>query len=226
MGKHRKLNPGDVVCSLKLLKNLGCRKYGGENTTFWKCQCLKCENIIDIPLKTLGKSQKDCGCGRRKPRKPIPIGQKYGRLTVLSVTSKKEKRQIFYLCHCDCGNNVEVRRDRLISGDTQSCGCIHNEKFADNSKIAHAINFQNNTSIPKMERYGKLQRNNTSGVSGVRWHKHTKKWCAQIQYKKKKIYLGYYDDIEEAKEIVSEARKAIEDDFWSWYKGKFPENEG
>jgi hypothetical protein len=54
-------------------------------------------------------------------------GQKYGRLTVLSVRladpeSKDRSRVCF--CRCECGKTVDVKAASLKSGNTKSCGCI------------------------------------------------------------------------------------------------------
>ena len=50
-----------------------------------------------------------------------------------------------------------------------------------------------------------VQSNNTSGYKGVYWYKPTKKWRAQIKVNKKKIYLGYFDDIEDAVNAYNKA---------------------
>ena len=47
---------------------------------------------------------------------------------------------------------------------------------------------------------------NTSGVTGVCWHKNKGKWMAQISVKSRFIYLGYFDSFKDAKF----ARKAAE----------------
>jgi hypothetical protein len=39
---------------------------------------------------------------------------------------------------------------------------------------------------------------NTSGVKGVRWHKHARKWAAQIKANGRYRSLGYFDAIEDA----------------------------
>jgi len=43
-----------------------------------------------------------------------------------------------------------------------------------------------------------LQKNNTSGVIGVRWHKQASKWHSQICVKGKSIHLGFFDSKEKA----------------------------
>lgn len=54
-----------------------------------------------------------------------------------------------------------------------------------------------NTSTPK---------NNTSGVKNVNWNKAAGKWMAKIGVPGKRLYLGLFDDLEEAKKVVFEAR--------------------
>jgi len=44
-----------------------------------------------------------------------------------------------------------------------------------------------------------LQRNNVSGARGVGWHKAIQKWRARISVNNKMMYLGYYDNFEQAK---------------------------
>lgn len=51
-----------------------------------------------------------------------------------------------------------------------------------------------------------LQRNNTSGYRGVSWHKATNKFRAYIMHNYKQIYLGLYDDPEEAAKVAASAR--------------------
>ncbi len=51
-----------------------------------------------------------------------------------------------------------------------------------------------------------IQRNNTSGVRGVYWHKYHKKWVARVQVNRKRIVIGYFDSIEIAEYEVKKAR--------------------
>lgn len=53
--------------------------------------------------------------------------------------------------------------------------------------------------------------NNTSGHTGVYWHKSYSKWQACIKHNQKLIHLGYFTDIEDA----IAARKAAEKLYWA-----------
>lgn len=59
------------------------------------------------------------------------IGRKFGRLTVVEraedLIAKNGKRRSQWLCKCDCGNTAIARRDALVSGRKQSCGCLKKE---------------------------------------------------------------------------------------------------
>jgi hypothetical protein len=51
----------------------------------------------------------------------------------------------------------------------------------------------------------RLSKNNTSGITGVVFHKGTKKWLAQIMLNRQRIYLGLYDTIEMAAAVRKKA---------------------
>lgn len=57
------------------------------------------------------------------------LGQKFGRLTVIRETEKRDKcKRIIWECKCDCGNFTEVCSSSLLNGSTLSCGCLLKEK--------------------------------------------------------------------------------------------------
>ena len=55
----------------------------------------------------------------------------------------------------------------------------------------------------------RLSKNNTSGVNGVWYHKQCKKWVAELMYNRKKISLGLFEDINDAKLATESARMAL-----------------
>lgn len=54
-------------------------------------------------------------------------GQKFGKLVVLGYSHNDKRRKSYWLCRCDCGNEVVVSGSNLKSGNTSSCGCVENE---------------------------------------------------------------------------------------------------
>lgn len=101
--------------------------------TKWFCQC-SCGNFIIVSgsdLKT--KNTLSCGCLNKdnlyhrhdKEREEI-IGKRFGRLTVISFYEVKNECS-YFLCRCDCGNEIITSMNHLRTGHTQSCGCLQKE---------------------------------------------------------------------------------------------------
>lgn len=60
------------------------------------------------------------------------VGQKFGRLTVLSLYSTKGGAR--FLCKCDCGGTTIPRGYNLRKGNTKSCGCWNRERVSEVQK--------------------------------------------------------------------------------------------
>jgi hypothetical protein len=59
-------------------------------------------------------------------------GQRFGRLTVIERSPQNTPfGNARWLCKCDCGKRVTVSSGSLRSGNSQSCGCLHNEQVAE-----------------------------------------------------------------------------------------------
>lgn len=52
----------------------------------------------------------------------------------------------------------------------------------------------------------KVFSNNTSGCKGVSWHKRSNQWFAYVDVRRKRKNLGYFDDLELAELVTTEAR--------------------
>ena len=75
-----------------------------------------CKTSLPVPSVQLGRPLNDL------------TGKVFTRLTVLKRTLNKSPRHPLYLCQCICGNQKEVLGSGLISGGTQSCGCLNIEQ--------------------------------------------------------------------------------------------------
>lgn len=58
---------------------------------------------------------------------PSLLGQRFGRLIVLSRSPDKPRYYRRWLCLCDCGTKKVIMQPSLRSGDARSCGCLHAE---------------------------------------------------------------------------------------------------
>lgn len=98
---------------------------------YWRCKC-SCGSIKSYRTLHLEKGKvKSCGCLSRKMtserRFDDITGQRFGKLIAIKVDHVKKdnngNNNIFWLCHCDCGNDKVVQGDVLRRGETVSCGC-------------------------------------------------------------------------------------------------------
>lgn len=132
---------------LKVIERVENNKFG---QVCYKCMC-DCGNITIVPGNRLTQNrQKSCGCLRKElaeNRYNNLLGQKFGKLTVIEKTDKRQQGSIMWKCQCDCGNIKEINGSSLINGYTKSCGCSfysHGEeninKILTDNKIPYLYN--------------------------------------------------------------------------------------
>lgn len=56
-------------------------------------------------------------------------GQRFGRLTVLE--RDLNRKGVYWICRCDCGNIKSILGQHLKSKHTQSCGCLQKERTSE-----------------------------------------------------------------------------------------------
>ena len=75
-------------------------------------------------------------------KKTFP-GARFGRLEIVAEgepiprPDKPGWKRRTFRCRCDCGNQIVVTRDSLVSGNTKSCGCLNTEKGREPRRITH-----------------------------------------------------------------------------------------
>ena len=96
-----------------------------RGSVMWKCRC-DCgkEFLADARELKTGMVQ-SCGCELSAYQNIKNLtGMRFGRLTVLGKSGNRAKdRNPLWLCRCDCGNEVEVTKRKLVTGGVSSCGC-------------------------------------------------------------------------------------------------------
>ena len=193
--------------------------------TCWLCRC-DCGNekaVTAHDLK-LGKA-KSCGCGlcsRGRNRTDL-TGRRFGRLTALEPTVRRNRKGcVCWRCVCDCGNGVTVSEDMLVQGNCMSCGCLKREN---QQELANKLHRVDGTCIEILEKR-KHRRDNSSGFRGV-FRLKNGRYRVDIGFKGKRYYLGSYGDFEEAVSARMEAEHMIHERFLeSYYRWKSMEEKG
>ena len=93
------------------------------HSSMFKCIC-DCGTIIVLSGSDLRSGERTlCRTCWRKSNKGSDelIGQRFGKLIVLSRSRNPKKRNYIYHCQCDCGSKHDERSDRLKSGAATSC---------------------------------------------------------------------------------------------------------
>ena len=85
-------------------------------------KCLKCGRTHKILAKHL-KNNRNVKCRCKTILNNIK-GQQINYWTVLEYVGNKE-----WLCRCKCGTEKVIKTQRLISGDSKSCGCMRKTEF-------------------------------------------------------------------------------------------------
>lgn len=131
-------------------------------------------------------------------------GKTFGYLTALEPTEKRYRKDIIWLCRCQCGKNAEVPATRLASGNTLSCGCLKAARL-------HAGNkYIDGTELRSVLDDRVLKPENPSGYVGVTPSRG--RWLAQIKYKGRSYHLGRYDKPEDAAKAYGRAKELVQED--------------
>lgn len=63
------------------------------------------------------------------------IGKKFGILIPTSVSGYDDYSHVIFNCFCECGNEIEVLGNSLITGNTKSCGCESRKRGKDHANF-------------------------------------------------------------------------------------------
>lgn len=211
--------------SLIALRQLESR--GGRTRWLCQCDCGKLHAAAAHELKT-GKVT-SCGCRRKIGLRGIAdiTGRRFGRLVALSPTERRDKKgSVYWLCRCDCGNELEITENSLVYGNYRSCGCLKQDLQREITNRLHRVD---GTCVEWLEKR-KHRSDNRSGFRGV-FLLHTGKYRVSIGFKKQRFYLGVFATFEEAVAARLEAEEKIHNAFvrayylWRERSDPLPEEE-
>lgn len=194
----------------------------GSHRVMWHCKCDCGNETIKSATNLRSGISKSCGClqkellsKRRSQYNRYDLSGEYG----IGYTSKNE---IFFFDLEDydkikdyCwfinnrgyvyakikGTGKHILQHRIILQDTEQVDHI-NHQTNDNRKCnLRRVNNQKN--MMNKTKY----KNNISGVTGVTWHSRDNVWEVHIRYKDKQIYLGRFNDFDEAVKVRKKAEE-------------------
>lgn len=124
-----------------------------KGKAYWICRC-DCGNIISACGSSLRRGKKkSCGCLEKQAIDET--GKKYGRLLVIERVKKENNKNAYWLCKCDCGNEVIVAGNNLRNNSTKSCGCYRTELSSKPKKNLSGKKFGKLKAIEYIENEGK-----------------------------------------------------------------------
>ena len=73
------------------------------------------------------------------------VGQRFGRLVVVSFQGRGKASLPFWQCQCDCGTEKRIAGTALRAGLTKSCGCLSRERKRTDPRGFQAIHGMTHT---------------------------------------------------------------------------------
>lgn len=109
---------------------------GGKAVWHCKCDCGKECDVIGQYLRN--GHTKSCGCYQKEQTSKAAkknalnlTNKKFGFLTALEPTNKRQGSNVVWKCKCDCGASTYVAASDLTHLKIKSCGCKRNQSYGE-----------------------------------------------------------------------------------------------
>lgn len=123
----------------------------------------------DLPLREvaekLGRSiyaikSKRMELGLKREKIKDLTGKRFTRLIVLRENGRM-RRRVAWLCKCDCGKEVTVSSNHLLSGDTKSCGCYSRDRASEGNSL--------NLTGQQFGHLTVIEQNGRTNIQQIKW---------------------------------------------------------
>lgn len=212
-----------VVSDVKDVSRRGCKK--------WLCKCGRCDKTFIYKGEQILK-YKDAGCVECREEERLKkriewantfVGKTYSYIKIVSYNGIDKNNQIIMLTEClNCGSMTTIPLARITNGQAKRCAnCnINNLKRGHEiSKIASV----DGTNVLTIDGRRSVNKNSSTGETGVSYSHKTGKYRAYINFKRKPYHLGLYEKKEDAVNARKEAEKNIYGNFINRYRNEYPE---
>lgn len=186
----------------------------GKRRVQWLCKC-DCGNNIIIVVNNLGRNSQSCGCARKDTiRKKLEKHNKY------DLSGEYGKGWATNTGHEFIFDLEDYDLIKQYSWGESGNGYLRNQKWNQNVLFLHRLimdcpenmyvdhkngntydNRKSNLRIVTIQQNNmnqKIRDSTKSGVKGVGFDKRINKWRARIYINGKEIFLGYYENKEDA----------------------------
>ena len=206
-----------------------------KKRTYWICEC-DCGNKTSVRQDSLKSGRVvSCGCYHKNIASKKSTNKKYNEYEVCGdvaylKTSNGDiikvdledldkinnycwsKNSVGYAQAREIGKDSIVLMHRIIMSPSNKELVDHiNHDKLDNRKLNLRVCSQSDNMANQI-----ISKTNTTGFKGVYWDDNRNKWVSQIGYKNKNIYLGRYDN----KQDAIEAREKAEIEYFGEYRYK------
>ncbi len=107
------------------------------------------------------------------------------------------------------GTKKTLRMHRVIMNTTENMDVDHRDRNGLNNQKSNLRNCTKQQNGMNKKEYS----NTSSKFKGVSWYPRHKKWVAYISFKRKRIFLGYFNSEEEAAKVRDVASKEFFGEF-------------
>ncbi|MDK1718726.1 hypothetical protein N0K73_05495 [Dellaglioa algida] len=127
-------------------------------------------------------------------------GKIFGELTVVKRGNNIGSHSGWF-CQCSCGDTTVVASNKLISGNTVSCGHLKRDVNHTGLHKGYEDKRKNGTAVFLLDSNRKIRSDNTTGFTGVKQIKYRDgaiHYAAQITVNGNRTRIGTFNTIQEA----------------------------